>query len=487
VRKRQSHRPTKGVSNLSTDVKKTLKMPVTVVENGNKRTQSTHPGQTYRPNWHIAAMAHVVGEMGAGGKRRVIFNQPPRSLKSISISVGAVAWMLGHNPSLSVAVISYSNELAAELHRQFRLVTDAEWFQRVFPDLHIVKDTGLELITSANGGRLATSIGGTLTGRGADFVIIDDPQKEDEAQSDVARKRVIEWYTGTLLSRLNDKQRTPIAVIQQRLHEDDLSGFLLRQGGWYHLKLAAIAPERETFPIGNGRVYAREKGEPLHATREGLATLAELKQAKGSQLFSAHYQQEPVPLEGNAIKRDWFKFFLKAPEREVGVQAVQSWDIATTIGDTRDYSVCLTFLKTRGAYYLVDVWRKRLEYPDLRRKVIALAGQHRANTILIEKAGPGLQLLQDLLRHTPSGMTRPIGIRPEGSKADRMVAQSAQIEAGHLHLTDDAGWTDDFLNEVLAFPRGRYDDQVDALSQFLTWARSRARHISSGAPRIIDP
>jgi predicted phage terminase large subunit-like protein len=340
--------------------------------------------------------------------------------------------------------------------------------------MRVARDTGYEFITTAGGGRLATSVGGTFTGRGADFVIIDDPQKEDEAMSDVARKRVIEWFTGTLLSRLNDKARTPIAVIQQRLHGDDLSGFLLRQCGWHHLKLSAIATAHEVIEIGPGRAYIRDEGEPLHAARESLETLARLKGDKGSLLFSAHFQQEPVPIEGNLIRREWFKFFDQAPAREIGVQAVQSWDVATAVGDKNDYSVCLTVLIKGGDYYLIDVWRGRLPYPDLRRKVIALANEHKVHSIIIEDAGPGQQLLQDLTYLTPAGMTRPIGMKPDGSKLDRMVAQTAKIEAGHVHLPRDAPWISDFLNEVLAFPHGRHDDQVDPLSQFLAWVAFRA-------------
>lgn len=428
------------------------------------------PDKIYLHNWHIEAIAFLLMQMLTGNRRRVIFNQPPRSLKSICISVAFVAWALGRDPSLRIVVVSYSNEFAAELHRQFRLVVDADWYRLLYPRMRVAKDTGYEFITTAGGGRLATSVGGTFTGRGADFVIIDDPQKEDEAMSEVARKRVIEWFTGTLLSRLNDKAQTPMAVIQQRLHEDDLSGFLLRQVGWHHLKLSAIAAAREVIEIGHGRVHIREEGEPLHSARESLETLAQLKRDKGSLLFSAHYEQEPVPIEGNIIKREWLQTFDQAPAREIGVQAVQSWDIATTIGDKNDYSVCLTFLTRRGDYYLVDVWRGRLAYPDLRRKVIAMAKEHKAHSITIEEAGPGQQLLQDLIFDTPIGRTRPIGRKPEGSKIDRMVAQTAKIEAGHVHLPKEAPWIPDFLNEALAFPYGRHDDQVDALSQFLAWA-----------------
>ena len=121
-------------------------------------------------------------------------------------------------------------------------------------------------------------------------------------------------------------------------------------------------------------------------------------------------------------------------------------------------------------FYLIDVFRGRLQYPDLRRKVVSLGATHRAGTILIEKAGPGLQLLQ---RDLPRGMTRPIGQNPEGSKAERMAAQSAKVEAGHVHLPREAEWLDGFSLELLAFPRGKHDDQVDSVSQFLNWTARR--------------
>jgi predicted phage terminase large subunit-like protein len=143
-------------------------------------------------------------------------------------------------------------------------------------------------------------------------------------------------------------------------------------------------------------------------------------------------------------------------------------------GPANDYSVCTTWLMIKNDYYLMDVFRARLQYPDLRRKVASLAGRYGAETILIEEAGPGMQLLQDLQRDTPSGMNRPIGVKPDGSKTDRMVAQSAKIEAGHVHLPLEADWVDNFLLEILGFPQGRHDDQVDSVSQFLKWVSTRA-------------
>jgi predicted phage terminase large subunit-like protein len=222
----------------------------------------------------------------------------------------------------------------------------------------------------------------------------------------------------------------------------------------------------------HGRLHRRRIGEILHAARETGEALEAIKVEVGSLLFSAQYQQRPVPVEGNLIRRSWFRTYDNLPASAPGTRIVQSWDVAMMTGGRNDYSVCTTWLTQNDDAYLVHVYRGRLEYPDLRRKIIALATEHRATTMLIEDAGPGVNLLQDLRATMPQGMTRPIGIKPEGSKVDRMAAQSAKIEAGHVHLPNGAPWLGEFLTELLSFPNGRHDDQVDSVSQFLRWFQS---------------
>jgi predicted phage terminase large subunit-like protein len=154
-------------------------------------------------------------------------------------------------------------------------------------------------------------------------------------------------------------------------------------------------------------------------------------------------------------------------------------------GGQNDYSACTTWLTHKNDAYLLHVYRGRLEYPELRRKVIGLAAEHRATTVLIENAGPGMNLLQDLRAAMPQGMTRPIGVKPEGSKVDRMAAQSAKIEAGHVHLPNSAPWLGEFLTELLSFPNGRHDDQVDSVSQFLRWLQNDAYQNPVLCPPIL--
>jgi predicted phage terminase large subunit-like protein len=425
------------------------------------------PGDHYQHNWHIDAICHALMQIYHGQSRRLIITQPPRSLKSICTSVAFVAWTIGHDPTKRFACVSYSHELAASFARQFRTVVMSDWYRALFPMVQFSKDTEAECVTTRGGGRFAVPVGGSFTGRGADVIIIDDPMKADDAQSEKARRAVNEWYATTLLSRLDDKQKGAIILVAQRLHEDDLAGRLLKEDGWEHLDLPAIAQEDEEIPIGPGAVHRRKKGEALHPERESLALLEEIRRAMGSLTFSAQYLQRPVPIEGNLIKRAWIKRYESAPTREVGTQVVQSWDVASTTGESRDWSVCTTWLKVKRSYYLLDVWRGRLEFPHLRHKLIALAREHAPNRILIEQVGPGLHLIQELRANPAAGVPSPIGVKPVGDKLMRMEAQSARFEAGQVYLPKEAPWLSEFLHELLAFPNSRYDDQIDSVSQFL--------------------
>jgi hypothetical protein len=376
-----------------------------------KSFQTVWPGTPYLPNWHVDAIVYQLMRVQAGDICRLLINLPPRSLKSLSVSVAYVAWLLGHDPTRRVIVVSYSNEFAAELHRQFRLIIDAPWYRALFPGMRPAKDSGAELVTTAGGSRYATSVGGTLTGRGADLIIVDDPLKADEAMSEPARRRVIDWYSGTLVSRLNDKENGPIVVVMQRLHEDDLAGHLLGQGGWQHLDLPAIAVEDTVIPIGSGKQIIRRPGDLLHAERESKDALDRLKAEIGSLKFSAQYQQRPVPTAGNLIQRHWFRTYDRLPDRRPADRVAQSWDVAMMTGEANDFSVCTTWRMVGLDHYLIDVFRARLQYPDLRRQIADLAARHGAETILIENAGCPSAASGRLARRFSPGAAR-LSIRP---------------------------------------------------------------------------
>jgi len=242
------------------------------------------PGEPYVRSWHVEAIAWKLEQVRRGEIRRLIVNMPPRSLKSIAASVAFPAFVLGRDPTRRIICVSYSGDLAKKHSNDFRAVLESPWYREAFPGARIgeMKNTETEIELIARGHRLATSVGGTLTGRGGGLIIIDDPLKPDDAMSEAKRSAVNQWYTNTLLSRLDDKRSGAIVVVMQRVHVDDLTGFLLAQSDeWEALSLPAIAYADETIPTWGGGAYRRKAGEALSPDREPLPVLKSLKQQIG--------------------------------------------------------------------------------------------------------------------------------------------------------------------------------------------------------------
>jgi hypothetical protein len=246
--------------------------------------QTVAPGQRFLDNWHLWAIAHHLQLCLSGQTKRLIITLPPRQLKSICASVALPAFAFGLDPTRRIICASYAQELAAKHARDCRLVLESAWYQRLFPHTRIDprKNSEGEFATTKGGFRLAISVGGPLTGRGADLIIIDDPLKATDAMSAVRRQFTNEWLGSTLLSRLDSKAEGVIVLVMQRLHVDDLVGHVLQTGDWVQLNLPAIAETAETIPIGPGRVHRRTAGEVLHPERESLAVLQQLKACMGS-------------------------------------------------------------------------------------------------------------------------------------------------------------------------------------------------------------
>ena len=226
------------------------------------------PRVIFKPNWHFEAVTHKLSQVASGEVRRLIITLPPRTLKSLCASVALPAWFLGRYPWERVLVVSYSEILARTHANDFRLVVNDPIYQATFPAMRLARDTDREIITTKRGKRIATSIDGTLTGLGGNLIIIDDPLKLGDAMSEAVRARVIEWYRSTLLSRADDKTEARIVLVMQRVHQDDLAGYLQEQGGFEVLNLPAIAQRDETYFLGDGRTYDRQKGELLHPEHE---------------------------------------------------------------------------------------------------------------------------------------------------------------------------------------------------------------------------
>jgi predicted phage terminase large subunit-like protein len=250
----------------------------------------------------------------------------------------------------------------------------------------------------------------------------------------------------------------------QRVHVDDLTGSLLEgPEDWTVLRLPAIAEERELIPLGSGRHHERLPGDVLWPAREPRHILEKLRMQLGSDIFSAQYQQAPMPTGGAMIKRHWISRYNNLPVRTWRSRIVQSWDTACKGGAENDWSVCTTWLIESGQFYLLEVDRGRYDYPQLKQRALLLADRHRPDSILVEDAGTGSALVQELRQVGRSA----IGVRPEGDKIARMSVESAKFEAGLVYLPERAAWLAEFEAELFAFPNSRHDDQIDSISQAL--------------------
>lgn len=433
------------------------------------------PQSNFSWNWHLDLLVDRLTQVYEGKNNRLIINVPPRSLKSITASVAFPAWVLGKAQSTRLICVSYGQELAAKMARDCQSLMLTPWYQRAFAARLSGRSATADFETQAKGGRMATSVGGVLTGRGGDIIIIDDPVKPDEALSDAQRQGVNAWYDNSLYSRLNDKREGAIILIMQRLHLDDLVGHVLGKEPWEIVSLPAIAQEREvwTYQTLSGRkTKIREPGDLLHPEREGQAQLDAALQNMGGYGFSAQYLQSPVPQGGALIKLDWLHPYEphELPQRFDSI--VQSWDTASKATEMADYSVCTTWGIKEDRIYLLHVLRKRMDYPELKRTAVQQQKLWKATVVLIEDKASGTQLIQEL-RAGPLPEVR--GVSPDGDKFSRMNAQTPQFENGFIRLPRQAPWLEVYIHELTSFPASRHKDQVDSTSQALAWIAIEGR------------
>jgi predicted phage terminase large subunit-like protein len=430
-----------------------------------------NPTTPFDANWHIEVMGAALEDCRHGRNRRLIINVPPRSLKSLTASVAFPAWLLGQNPSTKIISASYGQDLSDKHARDCRQIMNSQFYRELFPACQLSDRQAVqEYETTAGGFRYSTSVGGPFTGRGSDFIIIDDPIKPDQALSDRERENANTWFSNTVRTRLDDQRTGVIIIIMQRLHMDDLVGHVMQNDQWKLLRFPAIAEEREVHVIDtiHGRkIFVREAGEALHPTRQSLEILNDLKLSMTDYDFSGQYQQAPVPLGGGMVKYDWFQYF-DHNHPPTFDRVVQSWDTASKPGNLSDYSVCTTWGIASSKFYLLNVYRERVGYPELKRAVVEQARAFRPDAILIEDKSSGTALIQDLVA---DGIHNILGYKPKDDKIMRMHAQTATIKNGFVFVPTHAHWVDDYLHEMTSFHFGKYDDQVDSTSQFLDWAK----------------
>jgi len=434
-----------------------------------------HPAASLQLAPHIEVVATQLERVRRGEAKRTIINLPPRHLKSHCVSVAFVAWLLGHDPAKHVICASYGQDLADDLATVCRRLMLSPFYRALFGNVLGGRQAVNDFETTGGGRRIATSVGGVLTGRGADIIVLDDPQKADDALSETSRKSTHTWFDNTLQSRLNDKANGCIIIVAQRLHQDDLVGHVLEQEDWEVLSLPSIAETDENHliesPLGR-RYFTRKVGDVLHPARESADSLARTRRAISAFSFASQYQQNPIPLGGAIVKTDWLRFYDPGEEPAEFWLKLQSWDTANKSGELNDFSVCTTWAVTADErYYLLDVFRKRLNFPDLKREVARQAARHSPHAVLVEDKASGTQLIQDLKNEGRIDITPYLP--PSGAdKVMRLHAQTALFENGRVLLPKDAPWLPDYITEITGFPGSRYADQVDSTTQALDYFRN---------------
>ena len=405
---------------------------------------------------------------------------PPRSLKSFCISSALPAYLLGHDPSLEIVNISYGDTLVRAHTRIFRQIMHAPFFKKTFPDAVIssMKDNETESLTTKGGARLGVPMEGGITGRGGNMIIIDDPMKAQDAYSDTERERCYRNFTSTISTRVNNPATVRTIITMQRLHEDDLVGRLLAQGGFKHLNIPAIAMEEQTYKTGSGPndVHHVLPDDLMHPERLTNEFLEEQRQTMGTSAFSAQFLQNPVPEDGEMFKRDWVGRYPGDPNPKNYGQIIQSWDTAIKTGVNHDYSACVTVGVRQGEVHVLDAIERKLPLHSLQ----VLAAEHAikwgAHVVLVEDANLGTELARYLLRCIRAAV---IPIVPKGAKELRVSTAAAQAQAGRLFLPKKPlPWLDSLERQMFGFPNAKNDDLVDALAQVLIW------YAQGGLPQI---
>ncbi|WP_303829408.1 hypothetical protein [Asticcacaulis taihuensis] len=352
------------------------------------------PSEPFAPNWHLQHIAHKLEAVRQGHSTRLIINVPPRSGKSILASVAWPLFVIGHEPTTEFLAISHTAPLARDFSLMRGTIVEQPWYQKLFPDVHLKARTTMDLRTTVNGRIYAAGAGAALLGKGASIILIDDPQDGSAAFSEVERRKFNEFYDNTLSTRLNNKQSGAVVMIQQRLHEDDATAHLQSKDDFDLVCLPAIATETSIHALSPApeHVYRRRVGEVLDPTREPMEVLERMRRIQGAMHFQAQYQQDPVPASGNAIKREWLSYYAQAPATLD--RKIVSWDTASTLRDSSDYSVGTVWGMKGLDFYLLDLVRGRFEAPDLRRQIIALHQRWQADLTIIEDTELGRAITQ---------------------------------------------------------------------------------------------
>jgi len=420
----------------------------------------------YQTPSHLIALSEALEAIERGELKRLIVLMPPRHGKSELISLRFPCWYLARHPEDYMVQAGYAESIALTHSRQSRDIFISLEMTKLFPDIrHRPERPGQEIIvperqaahewgTKQGGSYYAVGIGGGLTGRGFNVGIIDDPVKdEEEATSQTIRDRVWDWYQRVFRTRAEPD--AAIIVVMTRWHQDDLVGRLLKQAQgdsasdqWEILHFKAI-----------------QDGQALWPERYPIEVLEKIRSSIGGRAFESLYQGSPTIAGGQIIKREWWRYFGEFPHF---IRKLHSWDTAFKDKTQNDYSVCTVWGESQNGYYLLDVWRGRVEFPELKRVAVALYERDIPDVVIVEDKASGQSLIQELQRNTRIPV---LPVKVDINKVARANSATPLIEAGRVFLPENAPWLFDYIEELSAFPNATHDDQVDSTTQALAYMR----------------
>jgi predicted phage terminase large subunit-like protein len=451
-------------------------------------------------NWHLDLICEYLTlikdnhfrEVCGAEMEGIIFNVPPRTMKSLLITVFFPVWVWTSDPARRWMFSSYAEKLSTQHSLYRRNVIESAWYQQRWNNMFsLAKDLNLKTHyeNSARGSMFSTAMQASATGLGGDVLVFDDPMNPDQALSETERQSINDRFDQTFRSRLNDPATGVKIIVMQRLHEEDLTGHVLgkERDCWVHVKLPAIAERSESikFPV-SGRTVQRHAKQLLWPGRLPEPQLANLKTGLGSWAFAGQYQQNPAPLEGGIIKRNWIRFYRELPERFDLL--VQSWDCtfkgeSTARGVDTDFVAGQVWGKSGGRYFMLPYrMHERLDFGPTKSAIKAChAAYPRAHAILIEDKANGPAIISELQQVIPG----IIAVDPEGGKVARAHSISPLWEAGSIVLPDpqvfdgrdaahpQANWVEEYIHNICTFPQAAHDDDMDATSQALIYMRHK--------------
>ena len=427
--------------------------------------------------WHIEAICQHLEAVTRGQIRDLLILIPPRCMKSTLVSVMWPAWVWGPAgmPHIRWLFAAYAESLSIRDSVRTRRLIQSKWYQERWS--WVFKLTGdqnaKQRFENDKGGyRLATSVGGAATGEGGDVIVCDDPHNLQQAESDVMRKAVCDWWDQVMSTRRNSRHSARV-IIMQRCHELDLAGHVVERGGWEVLVLPMeFEPERRCRTSIGFVDPRQEEGELLWPEAFPRATVESLKRDLGAYAYAAQMQQRPAPLAGGIVRRTWWRYYDQPPERFDEI--VQSWDMAFKDAEGSSYVVGGVWGRLGADKYLLDMVRGHWNFVETVDAVERLVRRWpQTMAIYVEDKANGPAVISTL-RGKIGGI---VAVQPQGTKLARAQAVSPQIEAGNVYLprTEAAPWVQDFIEEWTVFPNGRHDDIVDMTTQALLRLEASAR------------